>query len=78
MPQILEVSLLTIEQAREANDSTYTDLVGDEEGLEDIDISSDDDEQKTEEGIVEQIETPILRNRLGDSAGVFGAAWIGV
>ena len=26
----------------------------------------------------EQIETPILRNRLGDSAGVFGAAWIGV
>lgn len=26
----------------------------------------------------ERIETPILKNRLGDSAGVFGAAWIGV
>ncbi len=25
----------------------------------------------------EHIETPILKNRLGDSAGVFGAAWIG-
>lgn len=25
----------------------------------------------------EKIETPILRNQLGDSAGVFGAAWIG-
>ena len=25
----------------------------------------------------ERIETPILRNKLGDSAGVFGAAWIG-
>ena len=25
----------------------------------------------------ERIETPILKNRLGDSAGVFGAAWIG-
>jgi len=25
----------------------------------------------------EQIETPILKNHLGDSAGVFGAAWIG-
>jgi fructokinase len=25
----------------------------------------------------EQIETPILKNMLGDSAGVFGAAWIG-
>jgi len=25
----------------------------------------------------EGIETPILKNRLGDSAGVFGAAWIG-
>lgn len=24
-----------------------------------------------------QLQTPILRNRLGDSAGVFGAAWIG-
>jgi fructokinase len=24
-----------------------------------------------------QIQTPILKNRLGDSAGVFGAAWIG-
>ena len=24
------------------------------------------------------IQTPILRNELGDSAGVFGAAWIGV
>jgi fructokinase len=22
--------------------------------------------------------TPILKNRLGDSAGVFGAAWIGI
>ncbi len=26
----------------------------------------------------EQIVTPILKNRLGDSAGVFGAAWIGI
>jgi fructokinase len=25
----------------------------------------------------ERIETPILKNKLGDSAGVFGAAWIG-
>ncbi len=25
----------------------------------------------------EQIETPILKNHLGDSAGVYGAAWIG-
>jgi fructokinase len=25
----------------------------------------------------EHIETPVLKNRLGDSAGVFGAAWIG-
>ena len=26
----------------------------------------------------DDLRTPILRNRLGDSAGVFGAAWIGV
>ncbi|GBC60493.1 N-acetylglucosamine kinase [Desulfonema ishimotonii] len=26
----------------------------------------------------QHIETPILRNRLGDSAGVYGAAWIGL
>ncbi|MFZ1984811.1 MAG: ROK family protein [Desulfatitalea sp.] len=25
----------------------------------------------------EQVQTPILKNQLGDSAGVFGAAWIG-
>lgn len=25
-----------------------------------------------------QVQTPILKNRLGDSAGVFGAAWIGM
>ena len=25
----------------------------------------------------ERIQTPILKNQLGDSAGVFGAAWIG-
>lgn len=25
----------------------------------------------------EQVQTPILKNRLGDSAGVYGAAWIG-
>ena len=25
----------------------------------------------------ERVQTPILKNRLGDSAGVFGAAWIG-
>lgn len=25
----------------------------------------------------ERVETPILKNRLGDSAGVYGAAWIG-
>ena len=25
-----------------------------------------------------QIKTPILKNKLGDSAGVFGAAWIGI
>lgn len=25
----------------------------------------------------DNIDTPILENRLGDSAGVFGAAWIG-
>jgi fructokinase len=24
------------------------------------------------------LRTPIIRNRLGDSAGVFGAAWIGI
>jgi fructokinase len=26
----------------------------------------------------DELRTPILRNRLGDSAGVFGAAWIGI
>jgi fructokinase len=25
----------------------------------------------------DRLVTPILKNRLGDSAGVFGAAWIG-
>ncbi len=50
-----------IDRAQEANDSTYSDLVGDDEGLEDIDISSEDDENKAEEGIVEQIDTPIVR-----------------
>ena len=25
----------------------------------------------------EHIDTPVLKNQLGDSAGVFGAAWIG-
>ncbi len=25
----------------------------------------------------EHLKTPILKNQLGDSAGVFGAAWIG-
>lgn len=25
----------------------------------------------------DNLHTPILKNRLGDSAGVFGAAWIG-
>jgi fructokinase len=25
----------------------------------------------------ERVETPILKNLLGDSAGVYGAAWIG-
>ncbi len=53
--------LAAIEQAREANDSSYSDLVGDEEGLEDIDISSDEEETKADEGIVEQIDTPIVR-----------------
>jgi type IV pilus assembly protein PilB len=53
--------LAAIEQAREANDSTYSDLVGDEEGLEDIDISSEDEASKGDEGIVEQIDTPIVR-----------------
>lgn len=52
---------VAIERAHEANDSTYADLVGDDEGLEDIDISSDEEDNKTEEGIVEQIDTPIVR-----------------
>lgn len=26
----------------------------------------------------DRLRTPVLRNRLGDSAGVFGAAWVGV
>ena len=26
----------------------------------------------------DDLRTPILRNELGDSAGVYGAAWIGV
>jgi len=50
-----------IEKAREANDSTYADLVGDEEGLEDIDISSDEEDARSSETIVEQIDTPIVR-----------------
>ncbi len=52
---------LAIEKAREANDTTYSDLVGDDEGLEDIDISSDEEEAKSAEAIVEQIDTPIVR-----------------
>ncbi len=52
---------VAIERAREANDNTFSDLVGDEEGLEDIDISADDDESKTDDAIVEQIDTPIVR-----------------
>ncbi len=54
---------MAIDKAREANDSVYTDLVGDdEEGLEDIDISADeDDSRKTSEATVEQIDTPIVR-----------------
>ena len=34
-------------------------------------------EQVRRYAFCEHIETPILKNQLGDSAGVFGAAWIG-
>lgn len=49
-----------IERALEANDQTFDDLSGDE-GLEDIDISSEEDQASKDGPDVEQIDTPIVR-----------------
>ena len=51
-----------IDVVQEANDTTLSDLIGGEEGLEDIDVSSEDDDAKAKrDADVEQIDTPIVR-----------------
>ncbi len=51
-----------IEIVQEANDTTLSDLVGSEEGLDDIDVASEDDDSAPKsEADVEQIDTPIVR-----------------
>jgi type IV pilus assembly protein PilB len=49
-----------IESVLEANDTSFADLEKDE-GLEDIDISSEDDDSGKGDADVEQIDTPIVR-----------------
>ena len=56
-PDILEIA---IDKALEANDKTFEGLVGEEQGLDDIDISSEEGPAAKEEDI-EQIDTPIVR-----------------
>ena len=47
-------------------------------GLSNIDeLYSEGIEMVKKYAFHDKLRTPILKNRLGDSAGVFGAAWIG-
>lgn len=51
-----------IDVVQEANDTTLSDLVGGEEGLDDIDVSAEEDDAKGKgDADVEQIDTPIVR-----------------
>jgi fructokinase len=48
-------------------------------GLSNIDELYDSDLNKIRDySFHPQVATPVLKNELGDSAGVYGAAWIGI